>query len=114
MINAYKLIIKAPKNIVAGQIFNAGYENQTVLDLAKTVKQVIGNDVKLNIVQTDDNRSYHISSKKIAKLLGFKTNYNISDAVGDLKKAFQDNLLEDSFNNAKYFNIKKMQLLNLK
>ena len=114
MAKAYRLLIRAPKDIIAGQIFNAGYENQSVLNLAKTVKKVIGNDVKLKISETDDNRSYHTSSEKIMKILGFKTNYNITDAVVDLKKAFQSNLLPDSLYNEKYFNIKRMQSIELK
>ena len=34
-------------------------------ELAETVKAVIGDDVKLITTPTDDNRSYHISSRKI-------------------------------------------------
>ncbi len=113
MVDAYKLLIEAPKEIVSRQIFNAGYENQSVLQLAETVKEVIGDDVILNVVKTDDNRSYHISSQKIMEVLGFKTKYNIQDAVEDLKQAFESNMLPNSLNDEKYFNIKKMQLINL-
>ena len=67
MIRAYEFLINAPKSKVSGEIFNAGYENKTVLDLANTVKKIIGKDVKLDFTKTDDNRSYHISSKKIKK-----------------------------------------------
>ena len=56
---------------------------------------------------TDDNRSYHISSKKIKNLLGFKTQFTIEDAVRDLKEAFEKKVFEDTLNNDLYFNIKE-------
>ena len=68
MVKAYDVLIDAKKSEVSGEIFNAGYENKTVLDLANTVKTVIGEDVQLKSTPTDDNRSYHISSEKIKKV----------------------------------------------
>ena len=64
MIEAYDVLVKAEKPKVFGETFNAGYENKTVLDLANIVKNVIGKDVVLEKASTNDNRSYHISSKK--------------------------------------------------
>ena len=114
MIRAYEFLINAPKSKVSGEIFNAGYENKTVLDLANTVKKIIGKDVKLDFTKTDDNRSYHISSKKIKKVLDFETTKTIEDAVSDLRKAFEKNLLPNSLADEKYFNIKRMNNLKLK
>ena len=113
MVKAYDILINAEKSKVSGEIFNAGYENQTVLDLASTVKEVIGSDVKLEEVPTDDNRSYHISSKKIKKVLGFESQYTIKDSVNDLKDAFKKGLLPNSLTDDKYFNIKRMQSIKL-
>jgi nucleoside-diphosphate-sugar epimerase len=113
MVTAYDVLINADKSKVSGEIFNAGYENQTVLDLANTVKGVIGQDVELEAVPTDDNRSYHISSKKIKKILGFESQYTIKDSVNDLKEAFEKGLLPDSLTDEKYFNIKRMQSIKL-
>lgn len=114
MVESYITIINASKNKIAGEVFNAGYENQSVMDLAKTVQNVIGEDVKLNVVPTDDNRSYHISSKKIFDVLGFKTKFTIKDAVKDLKDAFEKKILNEPLDNEMYFNIKRMQSLGLK
>ena len=72
--------------------------------------------INVNIINTksEDNRSYHVSSKKINEILGFKTQFTVRDSVQDLKKAFEDNLLPNSFNDEIYFNIKRMQSINLK
>jgi len=113
MVEAYMVIIKAPKDKVAGKIFNAGYENQSVSKIAETVKNVVGEDVKLITTPSDDNRSYHISSQKIKDEIGFETTHTIQDAVEDLCAAFEKGLLPNSLENEMYFNIKRMQNVEL-
>lgn len=114
MVRAYEILINSPKEKVNKEVFNAGYENQTVNKLAEIVKKVIGNNVKIKKVHSDDNRSYHISSKKISDDLGFKTVKNIEDAVKDLKTAFEKKLLKSPLDNEMYYNIKRMNNLKLK
>ena len=113
MAEAYLVLLKAPKEKIAGKIFNAGYENQPVTQLAKTVQSVVGKDVKLVMTPSDDNRSYHISSQKIRAELGFEATHTIREAVEDLCAAFDNNLLSDSLENEMYYNIKRMQNLSL-
>ena len=114
MVRSYEYLLKANSNKINGQIFNAGWENMSVNDIALTVKESIGNDIKITTTPTDDNRSYHISSEKIKKELEFNTKFTISDAVNDLKKAFEKKLFQNTLNNELYFNIKMMNKLNLK
>lgn len=114
MVRAYKYLIEADTNIVNGEIFNAGWENKSVFEIADIVKNELGGEIKLIVTPTNDNRSYHISSTKIKKVLNFKTKFTINDAVSDLKNAFQKKLLLDPINNPSYFNIKKMQSIDLK
>ena len=113
MVEAYLVVLMAPSDKIAGQIFNAGYENQPVVELAQTVKEVVGNDVRLVTTPTDDNRSYHISSKRIREQLGFTAAHSIRDAATDLVQAFKNNLLPNSLEDERYFNIRRMQSLNL-
>ena len=114
MIRVYELILEAPKIKISNQIFNAGYENFSVLELAQKTKNVIGDDVVLIETPTNDNRSYHVSSKKMLDVLEFSAKYTIEDAVKDMKAAFDNNLLPNSLEDEKYFNIKMMNLINLK
>jgi nucleoside-diphosphate-sugar epimerase len=114
MARVYECVINAQKEKISGEIFNAGYENQSVLSIAKKVKHIIGNDVELELTKTNDNRSYHISSEKIKKILSFETKKTIDDAIIELKNAFKKNLLPNSLTDEKYFNIKRMNNLNLK
>ncbi|MDA9785957.1 SDR family oxidoreductase [Gammaproteobacteria bacterium] len=111
---AYLALINAPIEKVKGEIFNAGDDNFTVLELAEIVREVIGDHVELIFSETDDNRSYHISSQKILDKLGFKPSHSIKQAVVDLKDAFDRELLQDPLSNPLYSNIKTMQDVDLK
>ena len=110
----YIKLIEIAKEKIQGKIFNAGYENFTISDIAIKVKNVIGEQVKIITTPTNDNRSYHISSDKIKRELGMEPAHNIEDAVLDLQKAFKDGLIPDSLTNIRYFNVKLMQSIELK
>ena len=109
MVDAYITVIESDAAKVNGQIYNVGLENQTVLDLAETVKQVMGDDVQLNVSETNDPRSYRISSDKIWKELGFRPRRTIGEAVRELRAAFEQGLLPNSLSDDRYFNIRRMQ-----
>ena len=68
---------------------------------------------KIIKVPSNDDRSYHVSSKKISNILGFVPNFTIQDAVVDIKRAFEKKLFKDPLSNEMYFNIKRMKSINL-
>jgi nucleoside-diphosphate-sugar epimerase len=113
MADAYMLLLQAPDEKVNGKVYNAGYENHSVMQLAEMVQRNVGPHVKLKVQNTNDMRSYHVSSKKIKDELGFEAAHSIEDAVVDLIKAFKDGRLPDSLDDPRYFNIKTMQKVNL-
>jgi nucleoside-diphosphate-sugar epimerase len=113
MVEVYMVLLRAPKEKIAGKIYNAGYENHSVKNIAETVRDTVGDDVKLVTSHSDDNRSYHVSSKKIQTELGFEAKHTIRDAVADLCEAFDKGLLPNSLEDEMYFNIKRMQNINL-
>jgi nucleoside-diphosphate-sugar epimerase len=116
MVRAYQLVLESSKEKIQGQIFNVGYHNHTVLQLGQMVQKIVGKKrpVELVVETTNDNRSYHVSSDKIAKTLGFIPKYTIERAVEDLVAAFQADQLPNSLEESRYFNIKMMKLVNLK
>ena len=98
---------------IDGQVFNAGYENHTVMEIAELVRSRVGNDVDIETVPSDDHRSYHISSEAISKKLGFTPKHTIEDAVGDLLDAFRTGKIPNPMTDDRYYNIKVMQTLGL-
>lgn len=110
----YSMLLKAPKEHIAREIFNICKENHSVKELANIVKSIIGEDVTMVTSPTDDIRSYHLNAKKIEEKLGFMCEKSIENAILDLKKAFDDGELPDSLNSDLYFNVKRMQNVKLK
>lgn len=98
---------------IDGKTFNAGYQNHTVTEIAGIVKSVMGDDIAIQTTPTDDNRSYHISSAKISRELGFTPRHTVEDAVLELRRAFEAGLVPDPLSNPLYSNIKLMQNVNL-
>lgn len=114
MTDLYLFLLQKDDAEIDGKIYNAGYENHTVMQLAEMVKNVVGDDLTINVEPTDDPRSYHVSSDKIRNELGFEPSHSIQDAVSDLVKAMRDGRLTDTMDNPLYFNIKRMQDTDLK
>ena len=102
-----------PNEKIDGKIFNAGYENHTVMQIADMVKKEVGTHVQLDVQPTNDNRSYHISSEKIKRELGFAPKKTIQDAIRDLVTAFKQKKIPDSMTASRYFNIKRMMELTM-
>ena len=89
MVDSYLVLIQSEENKIKDQVFNVGFENHSVETLAKMVKKNIESEVELEFYKSDDNRSYHINSNKITKVLGFKPKKNINEAIKDLINVFK-------------------------
>ena len=113
MAESYIKVLEADKEKVAGKIYNVGYENQSVRELAEIVREVIGEDITLIATPTDDNRSYHISSERIRHELAFEATRTIRDAVKDLRDALDGGKLPNSLEDERYFNIRRMRSIRL-
>jgi nucleoside-diphosphate-sugar epimerase len=111
----YALLLRVPDGQIAGQTFNAGYQNHSVMEIARTVRKVVQEEFpekgEIGIVTTptDDLRSYHINSDKIAARLGFRPRRGIEDAVRDLCAAFKAGRLPDSMTDDRYYNVKVLK-----
>lgn len=114
MIESYLCVLKSDYKKTKYETFNVGYENLKVLEIAELVKKTINKKVNLKILPTDDNRSYHISSGKIDKKLNFKMKHTVEDAIKELVDAFEAHKYTNPLINENYFNIKKMQNIDLK
>lgn len=119
MVDLYLLLLEAPTLRVAGQIFNAAYQNYTVAQTAEVVKRVVQKEVPelgdIAIVTTpsDDIRSYHLNSAKIERVLGFKPKRAIEDGSRDLVRALRAGKLPNSMTDPVYFNIRTMKDIHL-
>lgn len=113
MTNLYVEALRWPDEAIDGKIYNAGYQNHKVKDIAKIVRNVVGEDVEIVTTPTNDVRSYRVSSEKIKQEVGLEPQYTIEDAVRDLVEAFKKGLVPDPMHDPRYYNIKMMQSIRM-
>ena len=89
-------------------IFNAGFENLSILDIAKKIQNKI--DCKIKVLKSNDPRSYRLDSSKILKK-GFKPLKGVEDAILEGKDLFSKKKFKISNKN---LNLKQMLKLNIK
>lgn len=111
----YVELLALPAAKIDGGIWNAGYQNHTVADLAKMVKAIVEEEfpgrppIEIVTSPTDDLRSYHVSSGKITRDLGFAPKRTVEDAIRDLCRAFKAGKLPGSLTDPRYFNVRVMK-----
>ena len=117
MVELYKLLLTVPDEKIAGEIFNAGFQNMSIMEIARIVKRVVQEmfpekgEIPIVTTPTDDIRSYHVNSDKIQRMLGFKPQHTIEDAVRDLCAAVKAGKLPNSMDDNFYFNVRRLKEL---
>jgi nucleoside-diphosphate-sugar epimerase len=114
MTDLYLRLLEAPDEAINGKTWNAGYHNLKVREIADMVRNEVGRNVDIFVTPSDDHRSYHVSSEKIRKDLGFSAQRTVSDAIVDLTQAFNAGKVPNAMTDDRYYNIKRMQALKLR
>lgn len=118
MCDLYKLLLEVPDEKIAGETFNAGFQNLSIMEIAQIAKRVVQEefpekgDIPIVTTPTNDIRSYHVNSDKIRRQLGFSPKFSIEDAVRDLCKAFKAGKLPRSMDDTFYFNVRRLKEIN--
>ena len=97
-VNAYKLVLNAPKEKIAGQIFNVGANEQNfkIGDLAEEVSKSIDVNCTLELGDNKDHRSYFTSFKKIQDVLSFSPKFDIAYGAKEMFTALENHEISDS------------------
>ena len=69
------------KNNLKSGFYNAGFDNFSILDIAKKIQKKI--DCTIKIIKSNDPRSYRQDSSKLIGC-GFKRKFNVDDAIDDI------------------------------
>jgi len=113
MTDLYLKSLQWSDEAIDGKIFNAGYENHTLMEISEMIHKVVGDSVEIVCTPTNDLRSYHISSSKIKQELGFVPSHTVEEAIQDLVVAFRTNKVPNALTDSRYYNVKTMKDLNL-
>jgi nucleoside-diphosphate-sugar epimerase len=83
-------------------IYNAGFENISILEIAERVKKHV--PAEIVVTPSNDPRSYRLSSKKLLST-GFAPLHTVEDAIEEVISAHREGRLEME---DRWFNIKTM------
>jgi len=113
MINAYKFSLnkKIIKNkAIDDTIFNLGFENLSVINMAKRIQKTLKSDSKIIIKSSNDPRSYRQNSERIMKK-GFEPEKKIEDAIIEIREKYKEKKItkKDS-----YYRVNTLKIINAK
>lgn len=118
--DAVEMFLKVPDEKISNKIFNIGYENLSIMEIAKLVQKVVAEEfpekqnIKIIKSESDDLRSYHINSDKIKNELNFSPKFSVEDAIRDLCNAYRKNMYSNSLDDDIYYNVKRLKRLGVK
>lgn len=113
MINTYIFMIKRKlkKNRpVNDTIFNVGFENLSILNIAKRINKTLKTNSKIQVKPSNDPRSYRQNSDLILRK-GFKPKYKIEDAIFEIQKQFNNKKISKKLN---YYRINTLKIITAK
>ena len=115
----YVELLSTPTDMIAGKTFNAAYQNHTVAQLGEIVRTIVEREmpelapITVETSPSNDLRSYHVSSDKIKRELGWTPQRTIEDAVRDLCAAFRAGKVPNPKDDIRYYNVKTIQASGL-
>jgi nucleoside-diphosphate-sugar epimerase len=88
---AFITVLEADPDVVNGEIFNVGSEDQNlqILPLARRVSEAVGVPFKEDWYGDPDHRSYRVSFDKIAKRLGYQAEVKPENGVREIFAALK-------------------------
>ena len=105
MIDVYRHFLN--KLEISSGCYNAGFENISILEIAKMVQEKIPSEIIVS--ESNDPRSYRQDSTKLLNT-GFSQKFKVKDAINEIYEIYNKGLLLDSDN---CFTVKWMKTLNL-
>ena len=105
LIRVYLHFLKKPE--LSSGCYNAGFENISILDIAKRVQEKVPSEIIIS--ESNDPRSYRQNSDKL-KATGFEKKYFIKDAIDEVIEKYNSGELKDE---VQCYNVKWMKHLKL-
>ena len=84
-------------------IYNAGFENISILDIAKRVAKHL--PAEIVVTESNDPRSYRVNSDKLLAT-GFQPKKTVEDAIREIVECFNSGRLKDE---ERFYNLRWMQ-----
>uniref|UniRef100_A0A7J2U131 NAD(P)-dependent oxidoreductase n=1 Tax=Ignisphaera aggregans TaxID=334771 RepID=A0A7J2U131_9CREN len=97
VVEAIIKVLEAPKDVVDGEIFNVGSNDQNyrIIDLAYEIFKALGRERAIEFYGEPDTRSYIVDFTKISRVLGFRCRYRVADGTREVYKALEEGVVRD-------------------
>jgi nucleoside-diphosphate-sugar epimerase len=97
-------VLKAPLEIVGGEIYNVGDSrlNFTLSDVAHKILSAFPS-TRVEYIQNADHRNYRVSFEKIRNQIGFQCSYTLEDGISEIRRAFEQKQIVD-YTDPRYYN----------
>lgn len=105
MVRVYQHFLAHPD--ISSGCYNAGFENISILDIAKRVQEKIPSEII--VTESNDTRSYRQNSDKLIQT-GFQSQYKVDDAIDDIIQETKSGRLIEA---DQYYNVRWMKYLGL-
>ncbi|MEM2129505.1 MAG: SDR family oxidoreductase [Candidatus Bathyarchaeia archaeon] len=94
--NAFIKVLESDKELVNGQIFNVGSneQNMQIFELSKMVAEACALPFKYEWYGSPDSRSYRVSFDKIKEKLNYTTNYTLQEGAKEVFEALKSGMLK--------------------
>ncbi len=92
---AFKTVIIAETKKVAGEVFNIGFDNFQIKNLAYLVREQLPMPIDIDLAPDDaDKRDYNVLFEKAFKQIGFKATTNVSEGITEIYKALKSGVVD--------------------
>jgi nucleoside-diphosphate-sugar epimerase len=104
---AVAMILEAPRELVANQVFNVGSneQNYTITEIGRMVHEHVPTAELIINEQDADKRNYKVSFDKIRNLLGFEPAWTVPQGIAQVLEAIASGDVQD-YNDPRYSNVK--------
>ncbi|MDH3524222.1 MAG: SDR family oxidoreductase [Acidobacteriota bacterium] len=104
----YARLVAIEPEAINGKALNVATSNSSVLDLAYMIRDEISPALPIDIVPTEDERSYRLSAERARREVGFVPRHELAEAVRELAERFRDGTIADP-DDYRYRNIEVMK-----
>ena len=87
---AFITVIKAENKKVSGEVFNIGFDNFQIKNLAYLVREQLSMNIEIDLAPDDaDKRDYNVLFDKAFNQIGFKATTDVSEGISEIYKALK-------------------------
>jgi nucleoside-diphosphate-sugar epimerase len=104
----YVSLVERPHASIHRRAFNLVTRNASVMELAQMIRARVAPTLPIEVVPTEDNRSYHLSGARAARELGYTPARSLEDAIDELAAAMRAGRVPDA-GHARYRNVEVMK-----